>query len=168
MVASVGHQTLTLLERLRIPYDEIHFGQPYAHVYVDSSVACGSINTEKDLGWRLHDSGGVEPGMVAARHFNKVQLEGEYVVKTAARAILRGEMFFYQHMPADIAHLFPTLVSAYERAQPDGPISGAVAEERDAVSSMTLQRVRGVTFSHLVTNRCLTSGRLVKFLEAIL
>ena len=39
--------------QLRIPYNEIHFGQPYAHVYVDASVACSALDTEKDLGWRV-------------------------------------------------------------------------------------------------------------------
>ena len=34
--------------------------------------------------------------------------------------------------------------------------------------SLTLQRIKGVTFSHLVTNRCLTSGRLTLMLQALL
>ena len=37
----------------------------------------------------------------------------------------------------------------------------------EGVSSLTLQRVRGVTFSHLITNRCLTPGRLEIFLRAL-
>ena len=43
----VNRATLRMLEELKIPYDEIHFGQPYAHVYVDSSVACSALETEK-------------------------------------------------------------------------------------------------------------------------
>ena len=42
VVAACGNQTLRMLETLDIPYDEIHFGQPFAHVYVDASVACSS------------------------------------------------------------------------------------------------------------------------------
>ena len=53
------------------------------------------------------------PGMVAARHFNNVQIEGEYVIKTAARSVLRGEIHFYERMPPDITHLFPALISAF-------------------------------------------------------
>ena len=76
VLAACGAQTLTTLKEFRIPYDEIHFGQPYAHVYVDASVACSALDTEKDLGWRV--AGAREqlaPGMVAARHFNNVQIE---------------------------------------------------------------------------------------------
>ena len=76
VVAACGTQTLNTLEALQIPYDEIHFGQPFAHVYVDASVACSALDTEKDLGWRVKGNREqLEPGMVAARHFNNVQIE---------------------------------------------------------------------------------------------
>jgi hypothetical protein len=154
-------------------------------------VACASVDTEKDVGWRLKTKGEkLADGMVAARHFNTVQLQGDYVVKTSARSVLRGEMFFYSHMPPDISDLFPQLKSSSDdppkpgdrpRAmssmvlQEDGsftngsPGPGSPASRRRAeqIASMTLQRVHGVTFSHLVTNRCLTAGRLVTFLTAL-
>ena len=86
----------------------------YAHVYVDASVACSALDTEKDLGWRIAGQREqLAPGMVAARHFNNVQIEGDYVIKTAAISLLRGEIFFYDHLPKDIAHLFPALVSSF-------------------------------------------------------
>ena len=250
VVAACGNVTLRTLEALQIPYDEIHFGQPFAHVYVDASVACSALDTEKDLGWRV--AGGqaplLEPGMIAARHFNNVQLEGDYVVKTAAHSVLRGEIFFYEHLPSDIAHLFPQLVSSFHAptnarsptahskpevdfclkseaggtsatsSAPNGagmaagtliatavaaaeedptaaaataalasgaPASGSPKATRrldgvaaggrrestsqlaEGVASMTLSRVKGVTFSHLVTNRSLTPGRLVLLLKAL-
>ena len=217
VVAACGNQTLHTLEEFQIPYDEIHFGQPYAHVYVDASVACSALDTEKDLGWRVAgERESLTPGMVAARHFNNVQIEGEMVTKTAARALLQGEIFFYEHLPADIAHLFPAVVSSFTADPPrsspaqsprgeihvtfqpdvtDGTLStapasaaGADDEGHDAagaaaaaasqagsapgsadhgVASLTLQRIRGVTFSHLVTNRSLTPGRLVLLLKAL-
>jgi len=221
VVAACGPQTLRTLQSLEIPYDEIHFGQPFAHVYVDASVACSALNTEKDLGWRLkNQQDTLEPGMVAARHFNNVQLEGDYVVKTASESVLRGEIFFYEHMPADIAHFFPTLIASFNaqtqrrtRTTPRRKASDVAAttsldatakdnashgvpklsprhvclsleeESMDGadlaatdsmsgdaiagVSSLTLSRVKGITFSHLVTNRALTPGRLVFFLQVL-
>ena len=112
VMAACGNQTLRMLESLDIPYDEIlHFGQPFAHVYVDASVASASgVDTAKELGWRVTSGPQLEPGMVAARHFNNVQLEGDYVVKTASAAVLRGEIFFYKHAP-DIRHLFLAISS---------------------------------------------------------
>ena len=61
-----------------------------ADLYIDSSVACASVDTEKDVGWRLKTKGEkLADGMVAARHFNTVQLQGDYVVKTSARSVGR-------------------------------------------------------------------------------
>ena len=231
VIAQCGHSTLQTLAALEIPYDEIHFGQPHADLYVDRSVACASTDTEKDIGWRLRRDEGskLEPGMIAARHFNTLTLEGENVIKTAASAVLRGEIFFYVHMPTDIAELFPTLIAHYDRAEDQSPLGsprlppspravsfgtaaadnggapslafppaderavGAAAAPADAqrrassgeaspprssdarsasgrgvsIASLTLSRVQGVTFSHLITSRCLTPGRLTMLLKAL-
>jgi hypothetical protein len=198
VIAACGNATLKSMEDLQIPYDEIHFGQPFADLYIDRAVACASVDTEKDIGWRLNrrpEQG--ENGMVAARHFNEVQLQGSYVIKTAPTSVLRGEIFFYQHCPPDIADIFPSLVSCStgggnadtsvteSAAAPSDASAGSCAAGGAAtssqggaglvdptrssgpISSMTLQRINGVTFSHLVTSRCLTPGRLRLFLKAI-
>lgn len=256
VIAACGNQTMTSMAALHIPYDEIHFGQPNADLYIDRAVACASVDTEKDIGWRLKGGkGNSVDGMIAARHFNEVQLDGEYVIKTAATSVLRGEMFFYERVPADIADLFPRLVSSSAQREdqregeassrpaaraarapplpackldmsalssalhsPKGSANGngaagttgsdpaasdpvaaapaaaaafspaaAAASVRHGgtppalsglvvpssprsagnVSSMTLQRIHGVTFSHLVTSRCLTPGRLQMLLSAL-
>ena len=150
VVAACGNQTLRVLEQLNIPFDEIHFGQPYAHVYVDASVACSALNTEKDLGWKLKGQGEeLTPGMVAARHFNNVQLDGDYVIKTASRSVLRGEIFFYEHMPADIAHLFPALVSSFSAGAPRSPAHPASPRGEStpttAVAAASSPRARAIS-----------------------
>ena len=43
-------QTLRMLEDFKIPYNEIHFGQPYADVYVDASVACSASRHREGFG----------------------------------------------------------------------------------------------------------------------
>lgn len=177
VIAACGNVTLQTLAELDIPYDEIHFGQPHADLYIDRSVAHASNDTEKDIGWRVFSStqkASKESGMVAARHFNNIALEGDMVIKTAARSVLKGEIFFYTHMPSDVADLFPNLIScstprlAHENS---GDGSGLVMppspSSNSPVASMTLARIHGVTFSHLVTARSLTPGRLKLLLRAL-
>ena len=66
VVAACGNQTLRMLEELDIPYDEIHFGQPYAHVYVDASVACSALDTEKGYDFvSLYDGDSAEAPRLA-------------------------------------------------------------------------------------------------------
>jgi len=38
VIARVGQITLDWLARHEIPYDEIHFGKPWAHVYIDDNA----------------------------------------------------------------------------------------------------------------------------------
>lgn len=88
------------------------------------------------------------------------------MVKTASANVLRGEIFFYHRMPKDIAHLFPAMVASFD-GRGDTPSSVPSSPKPESIASLTLQRIKGVTFSHLVTNRCLTPGRLTLFLRAL-
>ena len=38
VMAKVGHITLNWLKKHNIPYDEIHFGKPWADVYIDDNA----------------------------------------------------------------------------------------------------------------------------------
>mmetsp|Transcript_36127 Transcript_36127/g.84397 ORF Transcript_36127/g.84397 Transcript_36127/m.84397 type:complete len:805 (-) Transcript_36127:85-2499(-) len=177
VIAACGNVTLQTLAELDIPYDEIHFGQPHADLYIDRSVAHASNDTEKDIGWRVFSSShktSKESGMVAARHFNNIALEGDMVIKTAATSVLKGEIFFYTHMPADVEDLFPSLIScstprhaAESSAEGGGLVMPPSPSSNSPVASMTLARIHGVTFSHLVTARSLTPGRLTLLLRAL-
>ena len=63
-------------------------------------------------------------------------------------------MFFYRNAPADVAHLFPSLRSA-------------VVADPPAQCVLRMDRVRGVTFTHLLVNRCVTRHRLALLLDAL-
>jgi len=156
VLQDVGLLTLKTWEELGIRYDEIYFGKPYADVYVDDLAVSSLVDTEKEIGW---DAGDVEdPGanlkynIIKPRSFNTVQVDHEVVHKSSSSDELRGEIFFYQHVPADLYHLFPRLHSVTM-----GPRS----------SSITIERIPGTTFSHLLISRCLNDGRLIKLLDAL-
>lgn len=38
ILAKVGEVTLAWLRKYKIPYDEINFGKPYAHIYIDDKA----------------------------------------------------------------------------------------------------------------------------------
>jgi hypothetical protein len=64
-----------------------------------------------------------------------------------------GEIYYYSHMPTDIKSFFPKVYGTPE----------VVSD----TFSITLERVSGTNFSHLVINRALTNYRLTKYLSAI-
>ncbi|CAF1269671.1 unnamed protein product [Didymodactylos carnosus] len=82
-----------------------------------------------------------------------------YVDDKAVHAMLdtekiAGEVYFYEHMPKEIKHFFPH-------------ITESVKNEATSTYTITMDKIEGVTFSHLATSRCLTKGRFIKLLEAL-
>mmetsp|Transcript_1029 Transcript_1029/g.1245 ORF Transcript_1029/g.1245 Transcript_1029/m.1245 type:complete len:463 (+) Transcript_1029:1-1389(+) len=161
-MAQLGRITFEQLEKFDIPYDEIIFGKPHADVYVDAQAVNPLLGDrfETAIGWDLADSGGsgensdLDSG-IAPRHFNSIRRVGDdYIEKTGPRSVLRGEIFWYQHIPITLQELFPAAHAVREHP----------AQE---LSSVVLDRVVGVTYSHLVVNSCITPGRLMLLLNAL-
>jgi len=165
-MAEIGRLTFEQLEKFGIPHDEVVFGKPHADVYVDSRAVNPLLGDtfEDAIGWDLcgdNDSAttakknsDLESG-VAPRHFNSLRRVGDdHVEKTGPRSVLRGEIYWYQHVPPELADLFPAASAVREHP----------AQE---LSSVVLGRVVGVTFSHLVVNSCVTPGRLTLLLNSL-
>ncbi|CAM9226622.1 unnamed protein product, partial [Scytosiphon promiscuus] len=166
-------RSVRVLQAIRIMgicYDEIVFGKPVADVHIDSMTCHACVDMEKEIGWCLQSSevesatsACFEQDFVTPRSFNRVScVDNNLVVKSAPFEYLRGELFFYRSIPPDLTHLFPTLVEAND----DSP--------GQTMPSMTITKARwrsflvdGVSFSHLVTNHCVTRGRFGKLLGGL-
>jgi len=166
-IAKVGNVTFATLTELGIPYHELHFGKPHADVYVDSRSLNAQADVERDLGWKLGGVGSKTPhelleGAIDARAFNMVRAAGkENVSKSSTSDILRGECFWYRSIPPELASLFPRLIDISE---------GITDVHGEALSTITMSKVPGVTFSHLATARVLMAEwvrRLVRALHRI-
>ena len=123
VVANVGAVTYAQLAQMDIPFDELHFGKPYADVYIDDLAVNANLDTSREIGWYAENtepttsdeeraeagaiSGPKKTGMIAARDFNVVQIIDNKVIKSSKADKILGEIYLYSHMPPDIAHLFP-------------------------------------------------------------
>ena len=161
ILADVGMVTLETLKKFNIPCDEIHFGKPWAHVYVDDLAVNALLDTEKELGWTQNDhgtmvqfQGGDRMNLISPRSCNTIQVIDDLVIKSSTSERFIGEVFFYEHVPEDIKHLFPRLIRV-DRQEPTGYMT------------LRIERVRGITCSHLMTHRALTEGRLLQVLRAL-
>lgn len=153
--ASQGRAIFEVLHTLEIPYNEIHFGKPAADVYIDD-LAMTATDLRRDLGWAQtgNDTAAIEGG-VAARAFNLVSLSDEgHVVKTSDRSVLRGEIYYYRNIPPAVAELFPRAHEIHD---------GEGLEK----TSLILERIPGVIFSHLSVAVCLTPGRFRRLFESL-
>lgn len=170
VIADIGSVTIASLQRYGIPYDEIFFGKPYAHVYIDDLAVHANVDTRREVGWLASDIDSQEDGteknlladakyakkagVIASREFNHVQIIGERVMKSSKTPKLMAEMYFYSRVPASIRGLFPEMYSTSYVPQ-------------TKTFSFTMQKVQGVSYSHLLTSRSLTHRRLEAMLEEL-
>jgi aminoglycoside phosphotransferase (APT) family kinase protein len=165
-MAEVGQSTFETLRDLDIPFHELHFGKPHADVYVDSRSMNTQGDIERDLGWHVRPRQALNEfealdGAIDARAFNLVRSAGkEQVIKSSSPDVLRGECHWYKSIPPALADVFP---------KPLDIVEGDISEE-GSLSTITMSKVKGVTYSHLATSRLLMKAgvrRLVHTLHKI-
>ncbi|PHH66332.1 hypothetical protein CDD82_1550 [Ophiocordyceps australis] len=167
VIADIGAVTFAQLAKYEIPFNEINFGKPYAHVYIDDLAVNAKLDTMREIGWLLDDqttialtepeaasARDVKKSMIAARDFNTIQIINGKVIKSSKSDNILGELYFYSHMPPDAAPYFPAVFSV--DFIPD-----------TGTYSVTMENRKGLTFSHLLVGRSITTGRFKRFLAAL-
>jgi hypothetical protein len=76
IVADIGKVTFESLDKFDIPYDEIHFGKPYANFYVDDLAVNANSSLDKAIG--IYNTN------TPPRSFNKVEYTNDTVTKTTS------------------------------------------------------------------------------------
>ena len=141
IVADIGETTMNTLKEFDIPYDEIVFGKPYAHFYIDDLMINPKTDLNKELGFYMED---VEP-----RHFNKLVYDSEVVTKLSNDNKLEGESYYYNEIQKyPIRKYFPKLISAEK-------------------GKLIMEKIDGSNFSTLYINEILTTDHIDKLLSTI-
>eukprot|EP00904_Undaria_pinnatifida_P013269 jgi/Undpi1/9072/HiC_scaffold_26.g11532.m1 len=158
-----GGLTLKTLKEMGIDCDEMVFGKsPAADVCSDGRTGdAHAEDMEKEIGWCVQEPDDEEntarigQEFIIPRHFNRITcLDDKHIVKSAPIEYLRGELHFYRSIPAELTGLFPKLIEAND-------------DPSLALPSITITKIDGVSFSHLVTNHCVTRGRFFKLLDGL-
>ncbi len=136
-------RVIATLDKFEIPYDELHFGKPYAHFYIDDL----SLRPFEDMNKHT----GFYDAKVEPRHFNSVTYHKDKVQKITKNF---GEVYYYENIPENIKHLFPK----YELSPPDPYPTNLY---------LLLERINGIVFSYLIINNSLTFNNLDLLLSAI-
>jgi choline kinase/aminoglycoside phosphotransferase len=125
-----------LLEEYQIPYNHIVTRLPdtYTHYFDHAN------DLERDVG--------IYP--ILERQFNHLYDMGDFIKKVSQD--LTGEIYWYTHIPQEIAHLFPKMIS-YIRTN-----------EQDEI---VLEKINGVPVSNLWIYQELTIEQFQKLLEAL-
>lgn len=137
VISDIGKITFDALDKFDIPYDEIYFGKPYAHFYIDDLAVNPYISLDKSLGIFSTDT---QP-----RDFHQVEYDNDKVTKTTSN---QGEIYYYNNIPNSVRYLFPKVYNITE-------------------NNITMENIEGVNFSYLYTNKLLKTKDLDKLLLSL-
>jgi capsule biosynthesis phosphatase len=137
IIADVGKITFESLDKFNIPYDEIHFGKPYANFYIDDLAVNANSSLDKAIG--IYDTN------TPSRSFNKVEYNGDTVTKTTSN---NGEIYWYQNIPGPAKKYFPKVLNIVD-------------------NKITLENINGVSYSYLYINKSLTEDDITKLALAL-
>lgn len=141
IIADIGEITMNTLKEFDIPYDELFFGKPYAHFYIDDLMINPKTDLNKELGFYMED---VEP-----RHFNKLIYDSETVTKLSNNGKLDGESYYYKEIQKyPIRKYFPKLILAEK-------------------GKVVMEKIDGSNFSTLYINEILTTKHIDLLLSTI-
>jgi len=108
VIKDIALVTIQTLEKYNIDYDELIFGKPIADIYIDDKALNPFSN---DISYFGIETESVEfiHNKVSNNKFNMIKKQDTLVKKTGPYSILKGELYYYQHIPPSVAHYFPSL-----------------------------------------------------------
>lgn len=141
VIKDIGRITMDTLDKFKIPYDELFFGKPYAHFYIDDKAVVAQSDIERATGFYTT--------AVQERDFNELKEERiDFIRKKGQSSKIRGEIHWYLNVPASVRHMFPTML-------------------RYTHDTYTIEKINGTTLSRLFVAGSLTQELFKRFLDTI-
>jgi len=134
----IGKITFETLDDFNIPYDELHFGKPYADFYIDDLALNCFDNLEKEMGYYNNK---IEP-----RDFHTIN-SGSFdtIIKNGD---LKGENYYYENIPQYLKDMFPLKISGNSK-------------------NIVIEKIHGLTVTDLYLSEMLTKDTLTHILNSI-
>ncbi len=146
VIKDIKKLTVNQLKRFKIPYDELHFGKPYADLYIDDLAISSHQNLNKGTGFYFFEND------INARKFNKLELKKKIITKTSKNLTkIRSEILYYKSLPIEIRNNFPSII-------------------KFSKNSYSYEYIDGSTFSELFIKKKLTTNHvelIIKCLDKI-
>lgn len=134
--------TKNQLTKFGIKYDELIFGKPYAHFYIDDL----SIHPAENLNIKL---GYYEAADNITRKFNEIIIGEKITIKKSKNIkILKNEIKFLKNIPKKITNFFPKL-------------------RGDGSNFYKMETIKGLKLSYLLINNLLTKDDLTKIYKTL-
>lgn len=109
VIKDIASITLDTLEQFDIIYDELIFGKPIADIYIDDKSLNPYINNISYFGI-FYKNDEFIPNKISNNKYNQIRKFDNYIVKTGPYNILKGELYYYQHIPNEFKEYFSNLI----------------------------------------------------------
>ena len=109
VIKDIALVTINTLEKFNIPYDELIFGKPIADIYIDDRALNPYVNDISYFGLFNEKSEFIH-NKVENNKFNTIKKINNTIKKNGPYKILKGELHFYQNVPATLSSFFPGLI----------------------------------------------------------
>ncbi len=137
VIKDVGDITFKTLEKFDIPYDELIFGKPYAHYYIDDLAINVFSDLEKETGF--YDLS------IPTRDFNELSVRDDVIIKKTNN---KCESYWYLNSPDKIKKLIPNF---------------QIIDE----STISLEKIKGIPLSHLLIKKNIDKNIIDNLLTTI-
>ena len=111
VIKDIALTTINTLEEFKIPYDELIFGKPIADIYIDDRAINPYINDISYFGIFHKTTTNFIPNKIDPNKFNTITCDNNIITKSGPSSFMKGELYYYQHVPTDLNALFPKMVS---------------------------------------------------------
>lgn len=151
VIKDIALVTLETLNKFNIIYDEIIFGKPIADIYIDDRALNPYLNDISVFGFFENCKEKII-NKVKNNKYNKIQKTNEIIQKNGPTQFMRGELFFYQNIPAIFINYFPKLIN-YKINNNDTEIN--------------IEYIRGIPLYFLYKYRTLTYNNVEKLFNIL-
>lgn len=135
--------TINTLKKFNIPYDELHFGKPYANYYIDDLGINALYNIENNIGVIKEKFTNIK-----TRNFNTIIELNNNIIKTSVSKDFDGQIFFYNNLPNELVNYFPKIYNTNNNI-------------------IQMEKIEGIEMSNLLVSKTFTNIQLLKLLETV-
>lgn len=144
----VGKDTFDVLDKYKVPYDEIYFGKPNADIYIDDKAFNTFNHLNKSIGFPFLREKIFNP----TNKFNSIIVDEDYIYKSGPNGSMKGEIYFYNQIKnLRISNYYPTFLGV---------------NNDDKISTIQLSRVSGFEIFKLVKDQLLSFQHLDSLIDA--
>lgn len=164
VVRDIGMITMQTLEKFNIPYDELIFGKPIADIYVDDRAINPYSQSLSYFGFFMKEEEFL-PNKIKNNKYNHIERRQQVILKTGAYEFMKGELFYYQHIPSSMKHYFPQFLG-YSEIQ-ETSIGEKGEEKTEKKIQLQIEYIQGIPLYYLYKNQLLTKSHIEQLWEIL-